>query len=327
MSRILVTGATGFVGRAVGKALAQAGHHAIGLVRPPQGRSACAEEWLDASVDFGGLAQAVPQGAALDAVIHCAARVHVMAQAGSLAALDAFRATNVKGAVRVAELAHSLGARRMVFVSSIKAIAEAEPGRPLREDDSAHPQDAYGVSKREAELALAAFGRETGMEIVIVRPPLVYGPQVRANFLRLLDAVAKGWPLPLGAVRARRSLIYVDNLADALVHCAMDARAANLCFHVADSEDIEVAALVRALAAGLGRPARLVPVSPGLLRVAGRLSGKDAAVARLVGALRLDTSRIRATLGWRAPWTTEAGLAQTVRWYRAERGMGARRND
>jgi nucleoside-diphosphate-sugar epimerase len=248
--------------------------------------------------------------------VHLAARVHVMRD-DAVDPEAAFRATNVDGALRVAQAAWRHGARRFVFVSSVKALGEGDTGCPLREVDPPAPQDAYGRSKLAAEAALTHYGVETGLDVVIVRPPLVYGPQVRANFLRLMDAIWKGVPLPLGAIGARRSLVYVDNLADALMHCATDPRAAHQCFHVADSDPLTVAELARALARHLEKPARLLPVPANWLRFAGQLTGRTAYVDRLVGALELDTTRIRTVLDWQAPYSIDEGLAATARWYRS----------
>ena len=199
----------------------------------------------------------------------------------------------------------------------IKAVAEMDGGKPLREDDPPCPEDAYGRSKRSAEEALTRLGNETGLDVVVVRPPLVYGPQVRANFLRLMDAVWRGIPLPLGAVQARRSMVYVGNLADALVRCATDPRAARQCFHVADSGAPTVAELARSLARHLGKPSRMLPVPASWLRTAGRLTGRSAQIDRLIGSLQVDTSRIRQTLAWQPPFSTDEGLSVTADWYRS----------
>jgi nucleoside-diphosphate-sugar epimerase len=316
MSHVLVTGANGFVGRALCGALLQGGHTVTGLIRQPGGCLAGTQEWVHAGQNFAGLAEAWPDALQADCVVHLAARVHVMQDVAS-DPLAEFRATNVEGTMRVAQAAHTKGVRRMVFVSSIKATAEADGGRPLREDAPPLPQDPYGQSKYEAEQALVQYGKASGLEIVIVRPPLVYGPDVRANFLRLMAAISKGLPLPLGAIRAKRSLVYVENLADALVHCVTDPRAASQCFHVADGDDLTVAELARSLARHLQASARLVPVPASWLRVAGRLTGRSAQVDRLIGSLQVDTSHIRTVLGWRPPYSTDQGLAATARWYRA----------
>jgi nucleoside-diphosphate-sugar epimerase len=316
MTQILVTGANGFVGRALCRVLANGGHTVTGLVRQADGCVAGVDEWVDASRDFLGLERAWPENLNPECVVHLAARVHVLHD--DAADPDAaFRATNVDGALRVAEAAFRSGARRFLFVSSIKATAEADAGRPLSEDDAPAPQDAYGRSKLAAEQALVRYGEDTGMEIVIVRPPLVYGPEVRANFLRLMDAIWKGMPLPLASVHARRSLLYVENLADALMHCATDLRAANRCFHVADGDGPTVAGLARLLGMHLEKPARLLPVPVSLLRLGGRLTGRTPQIERLIGSLQVDTSLIRTQLGWQPPHSLDDGLAATARWYRS----------
>ncbi|MGV2288759.1 SDR family oxidoreductase [Trinickia sp. YCB016] len=318
MSQVLVTGANGFVGRALCRAFVGQGHTVTGLVRQAGGCSEGVQEWVQQSQDFIGLDVAWPAGLDVDSIVHLAARVHVM-QDRAADPLAAFRATNVEGALRVAQAARRNGATRFVFVSSIKAVGEADPGRALREDDPPQPQDPYGRSKLEAEEALLRFGEASGLDVVIVRPPLVYGPGVRANFLQLMAAIAKGRPLPLGAISARRSLVYADNLADALLRCATDPRAAHGRFHVADGEDPSVTELAQALGKHLQKRARLVPMPVGLLRSAGRLTGRSAQVERLVGDLRVDITHIRTVLGWQPPYSVDDGLAATARWYLSTR--------
>jgi nucleoside-diphosphate-sugar epimerase len=318
MTQILVTGANGFVGRTLSRVLLEGGHAVTGLVRKGGGCVRGVDEWVAVSNDFTDLATSWPRRLKPHSVVHLAARVHVMHDD----AVDpdaAFRATNVEGALRVAEAARLNGAVRFVFVSSIKALAEADSGRALREDDAPAPQDPYGRSKLAAEHALLRYGRETGLDVVIVRPPLVYGPEVRANFLRLMDAVWKGVPLPLAMVKARRSLVYADNLADALSHCATDPRAANQCFHVTDGEDPTVADLVRLLGKHLQKPASLVPVPVTWLRAAGWLTHRLPQIERLVGSLQVDANHIRNLLDWQPPYSLDDGLAATARWYRSIR--------
>lgn len=314
--RVLITGANGFVGKAVSRALLQRGDSVTGLVRRPQTTADGVREWIFDANDFEGIDERWPVAMHCDTVIHLAARVHMMRET-TADPLAAYRATNVTGALRVAAAARRVGARRFVFVSSIKAAAESSAGRPITERDEASPTDPYGISKLEAECALVEYGRKSGLEIVIVRPPLVYGPGVRANFLQLMRAIANGVPLPLGAISARRSLVFVDNLADALVHCTTDPRAVGQTFHVTDGRDLSVAELAQALATQLHAPARLVPVPVGLLRLAGRLTGRSAQIDRLIGELRLDSSHICECLGWYPPYTVEHGLLETAAWYRS----------
>ncbi|HEF5153997.1 TPA: NAD-dependent epimerase/dehydratase family protein [Burkholderia multivorans] len=312
---IAVTGANGFVGQALLRRLVEYGRDAVGIARRAQS-APIAREWVFPVADFAGIQTAWPDWLRCDAVIHLAARVHVMHESDA-DSMTAYRLTNVEGALRVADAARRTGARRFVYVSSIKAVGESSYGRePLDEYAEACPEDSYGRSKLEAEHALREFGVHSGMEIVVVRPPLVYGPGVRANFLRLVGAVSKGVPLPLGAVRARRSVVFVDNLADALVHCAVDAAAAGETFHVSDGYDPEVAELVRLIAAELGVRPRLISVPPAWLRAAGRLTGSSGQINRLVGELRLDTRHIRDLLSWQPPFGLEDGLRATARWYR-----------
>lgn len=314
--RVLITGANGFVGRAVSRALLQRGDSVVGVVRRPQTAVEGVREWIFDANDFEGIDQRWPVATRCDAVIHLAARVH-MKHETTADPFAAYRATNVTGALRVAAAARRAGARRFVFVSSIKAVGESSAGRPITEADEPAPTDPYGISKLEAERALIDYGRESGLEIVIVRPPLVYGPGVRANFLQLMSAIAKGVPLPLGSIAARRSLLFVDNLADALVHCTTDPRAVGETFHVTDGRDLSVSELARALTTQLHAPARLIPVPVGLLGLAGRLTGRSAQVDRLIGELRLDSSHIRERLGWYPPYTVEHGLLETAAWYRS----------
>jgi UDP-glucose 4-epimerase len=312
MSRILITGANGWIGQALGSALAAQGDTVWGLTRRrgtvPEGVA----EWLHAAPDFAGLAQSWPAEREFDVVLHLAARVH--SQTRDEGDLDAsYMATNATATLRLAELARERGVGRFVFLSSIKALGEKDSGHPWREEERARPEDAYGRSKRRAEEDLANL---SGIETVVLRPPLVYGPGVKANFARLLGALQRGWPLPLGRVKAVRSLIYIDNLVDALCTCAKDARAAGRLFHVADADPLPVVDLLQRLGILLERPARLLPVPVGLLRAAGSLLGRGAEVARLTDTLRLDTGLVERTLGWRPPLSTDEGLARTVSWYR-----------
>lgn len=313
--RIAVSGANGFVGRALSGLLHDTGHEVVALVRRSGGCDPRSAECLIDDDNFVSLAAGKPEFGPCDAFVHLAARVHVMHDHVA-DPLSAYRAANVDGAMNAARAALRAGVRRFVFVSTIKALGEGEPGRPWREDDRPVPVDPYGISKREAELALLDFGRANGMDIVIVRPPLVYGPGVRANFLGLMKAVSKGVPLPLGAVDARRSMVYVGNLADAIRVLAASPRPLNGVFHVTDGNDLSVAEMIRAIADALGRPARLLPVPVAWLRGIGRVTRQSARVERLTGPLRMDGSRLREELGWMPPWPVSKGLAETARAFR-----------
>jgi nucleoside-diphosphate-sugar epimerase len=311
--RVLVTGATGFVGTAVLPALRARGHVVRAAVRREVDCDA------DEQVRVGDLSPDTDWREALagvDAVVHLAARVHVMHDA-STNPLAEFRRSNVEGTLTLARAAARASAKRLVFLSSIKVNGEATTDRAFTERDAPAPRDPYGVSKAEAEEALRGVAVETGLEVVILRPPLVYGPGVRANFLRLLRFADRGVPLPFGAVDNRRSMVFVANLADAIVRCIEHPGAAGRTFLASDGEDLSTADLIRRLAAALGKRASLVPVPPGLMRAAARLLGKGAEADRLLGSLRIDSSALRESLGWRPPFTVDEGLAATAAWYQS----------
>jgi len=312
--RVIVTGANGFVGRATCATLCDAGHDVTALVRRPGGCEPRVHEQLIADDNFASLIVLPPA----DVLVHLAARVHVMKDSAG-DPLGAYHAVNVEGSLNVARAALRAGVKRLVFVSSIKALGEGEPGRPWREDDPPAPVDPYGITKLEAERALAGFGREQGMEVVVLRPPLVYGPGVRANFEQLMRAVERGVPLPLGAIDARRSMVYVGNLADAIRFVATRAEPTDGVFHVTDGDDLSVAQMIRALAQAFGKPARLLPVPASWLRATGVLTGRSAQVDRLTSPLRIDSSRLRMGLGWRPPTTVAEGIARTVRAFQEAR--------
>jgi len=308
--RIIVSGANGFVGRATCAALCDAGHDVTALVRRPDASDPRVNERLIADDNFASLAPLL----AADAFVHLAARVHVMNDiAGD--PMQEYRAVNVEGSQNAARAALNAGVKRFVFVSSIKALGEGEPGRPWREDDAPAPVDPYGITKLEAERVLAEFGREHGMEVVTLRPPLVYGPGVRANFEQLMKAVERGIPLPLGAVDAHRSMVYVGNLADAIRFVATRPEPTEGVYHVTDGEDLTVPEMIRALARAFGKPARLLPVPPLWLHALGKLTGRSAQIDRLASPLRMDSNRLRTGLGWTPPASVADGIERTVRAY------------
>lgn len=309
--KVLVTGANGFVGRRVCAELERQGHTVRGAVRD----MSRAEGLTGEIVPVGELQNAAWTHALshIDAVVHLAARVHVMKETAA-DPLQAFRADNVRATEALALAAVAKGVKRFVYVSSIKVNGEGG-AQPFSADDPAQPSDPYGVSKWEAEQRLRCLAAETGVEVTVVRPPLVYGPGVGGNFLRLLQLVRRGIPLPFGAIQNRRSMIYNGNLADALIACAVHPDAAGKTYLVSDGEDLSTPELVRRLAAAMGKPARLVPVPAGVLRLAGALTGKGAEIDRLIGSLRVDTNRIRQDIGWTAPYPASQGVHETVAWF------------
>ena len=246
--------------------------------------------------------------AGVDVVFHLAARVHVLRETAA-APLAEFRRTNVAGTERLARSAAAAGVKRLVYVSSIgvNGLTTAD-GKKFSEADAPHPHNDYALSKWEAEQALARVADETGLQVVIVRPPLVYGGGAPGNFAQMLAVVAKGIPLPFASVRNRRSLVYVGNLVDALIVCATHPAAAGQTYLVSDGEDVSTPELLRQLAHALDVPARLLPCPPALLRLAGRLSGRQEQVERLLGSLQVDSGKIRRELNWIPPYSLQQGL-------------------
>jgi len=245
-------------------------------------------------------------------VVHLAARVHVMHDTEA-DPLMAFRVVNVEGTLNLTRQAAAAGVKRFVFISSVKVNGElTQSGRAFTEADSPDPQDAYGLSKHEAEQGLRQLAVDTGMEVVIIRPPLVYGPGVKANFAALMRAVQRGWPLPLGAVPNQRSLVALSNLVDFIVTCIAHPQAANQTFLVSDGQDLSTTELVRGMARAAGVPARLLPVPVWALQAGATLLGKGDAVQRLCGNLQVDISKARQLLGWVPPISIDEGLRRVV---------------
>jgi nucleoside-diphosphate-sugar epimerase len=308
---VLVTGAAGFVASAVIPELRKAGWEVAAAVRAeadaarvPQGSRIVAVGDLSPKTDWSRALDGV------SAVVHLAARAHRLddgaAEAGE------YRRVNAEATARLAEAAVRAGARRLVFLSSVKAAGDATPPGGVWDDESpCSPQDAYGASKFEAEANLAAT---PGLSYCALRAPLVYGPGVKANFLRLLAAVARGLPLPFGSVNNRRSLLYAGNLADAVAR-ALEKPGVDGVFFIRDGEDLSTAELVRKMGVALGRPARLWPAPPAALRALARLLGRGGDAERLLGDLAVDDGRLREALSWRPPFTVDQGLAATAEWY------------
>ncbi|MFO1417616.1 MAG: SDR family oxidoreductase [Methylotetracoccus sp.] len=312
--RVLVTGAGGFVGRHLCRTLRSAGFSVRAAVR----REVELPD-VDEVVAVGSIDEQTSWHAALrnvDFVAHLAARVHVLTERLP-DPLEEFRRVNVAGTEHLARSAACSGVRRFVFVSSIKVNGESTSvGEDFSEASVPRPQDPYGMSKWEAEQALAAVGSDSGMEIVCVRPPLVYGPGVGANFRSMMRWVARGLPLPLAAVRNRRSLVYIGNLTDALARCLLSSRAAGQTFMVCDGEDLSTPDLIRRVARALSVRPRLIAVPPAVLRFSGSMLHRQPAVSRLTESLCVDGRLIRTELGWSSPFSVDQGLAETADWFR-----------
>lgn len=322
--RFLVTGANGFIGQHLSTELLRRGQSVRAAIRsacPPIAGAECiAVGAIDGETDWAGALQDV------DAVIHMAARVHVMKDSAA-DPLAEFVKVNTQGTENLARQAAAAKVRRLVYVSSIKVNGEHTLGmQSFTESDLPDPQDPYGVSKWQAEQALQRIAQETGLEVVIVRPPLVYGPGVKGNFLGLLAAIRKGIPLPLAGANNARSLVYVGNLVDALIICASHSSAAGQTYVVSDGGAVSTAVLVDKIAKALCRRNRSFYFPPALLRAFAALLRRSDQIDRLFGSLRVDDDKIRNELGWVPPYSLEQGLRATADWYVAQRtGVGYNR--
>jgi nucleoside-diphosphate-sugar epimerase len=309
---VLVTGASGFVGNILCNELFRLGYVPTKVMRADSafinGCKPIVIHSIDSNTDWTTALSDI------DIVIHLAARAHVMEESVS-DPLTEFRKVNVEGTRRLAESAAKAGVKRLVYVSSIKVNGEATTS-PYTELDAPNPQDAYGISKWEAEQVLHKISAETGLEIAVVRPPLVYGAGVKGNFSQMIKVLAKGIPLPFASVRNLRSLIYVENLVDALILCATHPNAAAQTYLVSDGQDVSTPDLLRKLSSAIGKPAKLLPCSPVLMHIAGRLIRKSDQIDRLLGSLQVDSSKIRRELAWQPPFTLDEGLKATGEAYR-----------
>jgi UDP-glucose 4-epimerase len=313
-----VTGASGFVGLRLCARLAASGHTVKAAVRR---ESAALASLTPAAgvVRIGDIGPNTDWQAALagvDTVIHLAARAHVIRDSSS-DALAHYRRINVAGSERLARAAAAARVSRLIYMSSIKVNGEATVNAPFRESDAPAPVDAYGRSKWEAEQALSRIAAETGLEVTVLRPPLIYGPGVKGNVARLLHWIERGLPLPLASIVNRRSLIYLENLVDATL-AVMRHPAPGRLYLVSDAHDLSTPQLIRALARGLDKPPRLFAFPPSLLRLAGACTGQFDAVGRLVGSLQIDAFRIGSELGWRPAHDPEQGLILTAQAYNTQ---------
>ncbi|MBU3655352.1 MAG: SDR family oxidoreductase [Alphaproteobacteria bacterium] len=312
--KIMVTGANGFVGRSLCAHLRAANHQLVAMVRTPASlaEAPVAHNLALAEVIVGDLADGAPLQASLsgvDTVIHLAARVHIMRD-DSPDPMAAFHKINVDGTMHLAKQAHQAGVRRLVFLSSIKVNGESGH---FTETDNPAPTDAYALSKWQAEQALKEFSQQTGMEVVIIRPPLIYGPGVKGNFASLIRLIQRGWPLPLGAVHNQRSLIALDNLVGFIALCADRDRspaAANQTFLLSDGADVSTTQLLQKLGQAYGKRPWLIPMPTGLMRLAARLIGKKSVADRLFDSLTVDSGKAQGLLAWRPVVTMDQQFAK-----------------
>lgn len=309
--RLLVTGASGFIGKPLVRHLGGLGWTVIRGVRF-QGNDEHATALEAHTVRVDQNTGHFDISGRVDGVIHLAGIAHVHG-------VDAedYRNANAIWTRKLARRAAALGIPRFIFVSTVKVAGDSHPG-PIDESAPFDPGDYYAGSKAAAEAMLEEVGRESELRIITIRPPLVYGPGVRANFLSLLRFVDAGWPLPLASVRNRRSLVYVGNLVSAIEACVTYPAVANRAFFVSDDHDLSTPQLVEAIAAALGKRPRLFPFPPGLLQCIARLGGRKEQMARLTESLQVNISRIKTEIGWQPPFSLQQGLAQTASWYRAQ---------
>ena len=303
---ILVTGAGGFVGTAVVSELAKQGISYRAVTREPR----------EGYFSIGNITPQTDWTAALDgidSIIHLASRAHVMNEAVA-DPIAHFRSVNVDSTLSLAKQAIKAGVKRFVFISSIKVNGEAtEPGRPFTAEDPPNPQNPYAQSKLDAEQGLLALSRGSSLEVTVIRPPLVYGPGVKANFATMMDWVNRGIPLPLGSVHNRRSFVFVGNLADLIVLTAIHPNAGGQIFLVSDGEDISTTELFRKIAQALGRPSLVMPLPASLVTLMAAAIGQSAVASRLIDSLQVDVSKTRALLGWEPRKNISEGLRQTAR--------------
>jgi len=309
---VMVTGASGFIGRALSARLLSEGVRVRGVVRRsesavPYGTEKVIVHSIEQDTNWSPLLKGV------DTVVHLAARVHVIKER-TADPLHEFRKVNVAGTERLAQMSLAAGVRRIVYVSSIGVNGEITSGKAFTEEDVPSPCSPYAISKWEAEEILRRIGNYGAMEVVIVRPPLVYGPHAPGNFGRMVRLIKSGLPLPFGGVKNMRSLIYLGNLVDALVKCIQREEAAGRTFLISDGEDISTPDMIRMIAKAMGVKERLVTIPEPLLMLMGNILRKRPELEKLVHSLCIDSSKIRRVLNWIPPFTIEEGIRETVRW-------------
>ncbi|MFW8590314.1 UDP-glucose 4-epimerase family protein [Glaciecola sp. 2405UD65-10] len=305
---ILLTGATGFVGGALFDALKNKSVRCLGRQNPSKTtKSSFYQSEINADTDFAVALQDT------NVLIHCAARVHIMDDSAT-DPLEAFREVNTYGTLNLAQQAANAGLKRFIFLSSVKVNGEStKPDLPFRPDDQFIPTDPYGLSKYEAEVGLREIAAKTGMEVVIIRPPLVYGPGVKANFASMMKWVNRGLPVPLGGIKSnKRSLVSVDNLVDLIVTCIDHPNAANQTFMVSDDDDVSTSQLLANIATALGVPNRLLPIPGTWFTLTAKLMGKTTIAQRLCGSLQVDISKTKEMLNWQPPCSSAESMNKTA---------------
>jgi nucleoside-diphosphate-sugar epimerase len=312
MTRLLLTGYSGFIGQALASRLSSAGYQLTAVTKKPVSHGPNAS----LNKDIGPATHWEDALDGIECVVHLAARVHVKQEADANA-LDAFRLVNTEGTLKLAKSAASAGVRRFLYMSTIKVNGDRTDNFAFTENDDPAPTDSYARSKLEAEVGLHQIANATGMGVIIIRPPLVYGPGVKANFFNLLRLVDTGIPLPFAGVENQRSLLALDNLCDFVLHALWHRAAVGETFLLSDGEDISTPELIRRLALCMGRKARLFTFPQRLLRITARAMRKQDAVDRLFYSLQIDSQKSRQLLGWAPPITLDEGFRQTVDWYLA----------
>tara|TARA_R110001599_G_scaffold99341_1_gene254701 strand:- start:899 stop:1828 length:930 start_codon:yes stop_codon:yes gene_type:complete len=301
--KILLTGASGFVGSAILAKLCADKIRVLGRSEPPCGTTDFYYSEIKSDTDYSEALKGV------DVVIHVAARAHIMKD-GSSDPFSEYYETNTLGSLNLARQS-SAGVRRFIFISSIKVNGEfTSIGHPFFYNDKVCPDDPYGQSKAEAEIGLAKLAEETGMEVVIIRPPLVFGPGVKANFASMMSLAIKNLPLPLGAIKNKRSLVAIDNLVDLIITCIDHPNAANQTFLVSDDHDVTTTELLEELTRAAGKKPRLIPVPMKVIQIVANVLGKKSIADRLCGSLQVDISHTKETLGWKPPVSFKQGIAR-----------------
>lgn len=304
---ITLTGGSGFIGTSLIKALPCAQLQCLGRNKPSAIpiSNFCYAELTPAT-------ELVEHLSGTKVIIHCAARVHVMHEEHDRP-LEAFKEVNTAATLNLAKQAADAGVRRFIFISTVKVNGESTYSKPFSHMDEHNPKDSYGISKSLAETGLLDLARETGMEVVIIRPPLVYGPNVKANFAYLMKFVNKGFPLPFGMLTSnKRSMVYVENLVDLIINCLDNKQAANKVFMVSDDHDLSTKELITFMGRALGKNPWQLPCPIWVYRLLGAVTGKSDVVERLVGSLQVDIQYTKDTLNWAPPFTVEQGMAKTA---------------